>query len=166
MTDITTEFVSEARNIVKDLYKHLELAEEGLDQRQNLEVFGQMVDRILGSAKTLAVTEPTVSLYQEIGSLAELCKIVGYRGSQIDKNENFYNVVVALLLDATEMLEVMIEGVGGSGSGDRGLSGTFLDRLKWVASQFDENTRSSLKVGDDLAAKSFDQIFKKLKVQK
>ena len=52
---------------------------------------------------------------------------------------------MALLLDATEMLQQMVEGLTSGGVDPRSLlTKTFLDRLRWVAEQFPTGLRSSM----------------------
>ncbi|MFK8138114.1 MAG: hypothetical protein AB8E15_07130, partial [Bdellovibrionales bacterium] len=114
------------------------------------EEYGQIVDRIMGGAKSvaMAVDSPMPS---QIGSYAELCKIVGYKGSQISNDDSFYIVVVAFLQDATEMLEEMVKVTGTEKEAGIAeiLSSTFLDRLKWISERFEEGLRASVATKTD-----------------
>jgi hypothetical protein len=115
-------------------------------QNQPLEEFGQKVDRIMGSAKTMEMTCDNPDEFEMIGRYAELCKVIGYKGSQIDNNAELVNVTVGLLFDATETLEKLIEMVGKDHTMERGqvISEPFLERLKWLSTQFSDDLRSSL----------------------
>ena len=137
------EFKQETKELLDQMIGLLEEAEEGLDHIKNLTQFGQLVDRIMGSAKSLSMALDE-GLLNAIGSCAEICKIVGYKGSKV-KKEGFYIVVVGLLLDATETLIDMNESLGqGSKTAADFLHETFIQRLKIVDQQFDENIRGTL----------------------
>lgn len=152
MDEILLEFKEESKSLVEELLDILDSAEEGFDHKQELEQYGQIVDRIMGGAKSVAMASDS-PMPEQIGTYAELCKIVGYKGSQISEDGPFYTVVIAFLLDATEMLEVMIDVTGTKKEKNikEILSTTFLDRLKWISERFEEGLRASVatKADDD-----------------
>lgn len=140
------EFKSESKDLVEELIDLLEEAEEtGIQSKVKLDKYGQIVDRIMGSATSLSMTVEDSQYLEKIGHYAEICKIVGYKGSQLE-NEQFFNVVVAMLLDATEMLQQMVKELGTAEERDLKdlLTDTFLDRLRFIDSQFDENLRGTV----------------------
>lgn len=145
MDEILLEFKEESKDLVEQLLDILDSAEEGYENRAQLEEYGQIVDRIMGGAKSVAMACES-EMPSQIGAYAELCKIVGYKGSQISSDTNFYVVVVAFLQDATEMLEKMVEvtGTPKEQSIKELLSTTFLDRLKWISERFEEGLRASV----------------------
>ncbi|NQZ00651.1 MAG: hypothetical protein HRT45_08285 [Bdellovibrionales bacterium] len=149
MDEIVEEFKEESRSLVQDLMEILESVEDDPEQNKGLEEFGQKVDRIMGSAKTMVMTcevESEAAEYELIGQYSELCKSIGYKGSQISGNQDLVNITVGLLFDATETLEKLIELVGTDKSlqRDEVLSGPFLERLKWLSTQFSDDLRGSL----------------------
>lgn len=155
MDDILVEFQSESKRLGGQLLAILESVEDDFTQKARLAEYGQIVDRIMGASQSLAlIPGPLQSRFDAIGKYCEVCKIVGYKGSQITGNENLYTVVVALLLDATEMLDQMIEGLNDGRADPLSLiPKTFLDRLRWVAEQFPAGLRSSLEVSSgDISA--------------
>lgn len=126
----------------------LEEAEEDFTKVRTLDTFGQLVDRIMGGAKTIAISDPKLTTMEAIGKYSELCKAIGYKGSQITDNEQLYNVTVGVLLDGTEVLDEMINGLkdGSESSVEDFMTGHFLERLTWLASQFGDEYRASVEI--------------------
>lgn len=151
MDEIVEEFKLESIDLVKELIDILETIEDSFEERHRLEQYGQVVDRIMGGARSLAVAVDSPDHLNQVGTYAELCKLVGYKASQISDNVQFFNVVHGLLMDATEMLMQMIVTFGTDKEKNikESLSTTFLDRLKWINGQFDENTRGTLSLDTD-----------------
>jgi len=160
MDEIIEEFKEESSQLVQNLIEILENAEDNPGSSEKLEEYGQKVDRIMGSAKTMVMTSDEPGEFEMIGQYAELCKSIGYKGSQIQNNESLYNVTVGLLFDATESLEGLINKIGqkSSFSKDEVMSQPFLERLKWLSTQFDDSYRSSLKLGSEEAGPEKVQI--------
>ena len=148
MDELLVEFKSESKDLISELMTILEDLEDDPGKVKDLENYGQIVDRIMGGAKSLAMAVDDSETLNRIGTYAELCKAVGYKGSQIEGNEEFANIVIALLLDATEMLEQMVVTLGTDQQKDikQHLNQTFLDRLTWVSDQFAEGTRASVAI--------------------
>lgn len=146
--ELVDGFVLESKGLVAYMTEILESCEGRFDQVQRLEDYGLNVDRIMGGAKSLAVMESDPNhLMHKVGDYAALCKAVGYKASQIRDNTTFYDICVALLLDATEILEEMIEMIenGKKITSVKDLvSKTLLDRLRWVSSQFSAEYRASV----------------------
>lgn len=161
MDEIVVEFKEESKKLVDEMMEILEEVDGQYIHRFMLENYGQLVDRIMGGAKNLALVAEKPDHIAKIGKYAELCKLVGYKSSQVQE-EQLFTISVALLLDATEMLkdmlvhletekEVNIQGL---------LNNTFLNRLSWVATKFDESLRASVAVNKGVVTtkKSQDQI--------
>ena len=148
MDEIIKEFKSESHELVQHMLAILEEAEEDFTKVRSLDTFGQLVDRIMGGAKTIAATDPKLTTLEAIGKYSELCKAIGYKGSQISNNEQLYNVTVGVLLDATEMLDEMVNGLesGDEKSTEDFMTSHFLERLTWLASQFGDEYRASVAV--------------------
>lgn len=166
MDDILEEFKQESNELVDEIIEKLELAEEGLENRSNLEEFGQIVDRIMGGVQTMSMASDS-KLLNQIGQYTKLCKIVGYKGSQIVNDEHFYNVVCAFLLDAVDMLKIMIQVLGTKKEKNvkELLSQTFLSRLQWISEKFSDDVRASVATKADKEKKSqveIDDLLKQL----
>lgn len=144
--DIVKDFVIESKGIIQDLVDLLESIEGDFSQVSQLEEYGQKVDRIMGGAKSLALLVPNDHPLHVVADYAELCKAVGYKASQIQGNAQFYDICVALLLDATETLSEWIANLGESTSEElkKSFSTTFLERLRWVSNQFGAGVRASV----------------------
>ena len=165
MDELISEFQSESKTLIGQLIELLESIESDYSQYKRLEEYGNIVDRIMGAAKTMAEAMPGLkNSLDSIGQYSELCKTVSYKGSQVSNNESLYNVVVALLLDATEMLQDMVTNIGDHALVDvkKVLSKTFLDRLRWISQQFDENLRSSVDIKQKTNQASIEDLLKSL----
>lgn len=166
---ILKDFYKESKELINELIEQLGVCEEDFSQVKGLETYSQKVDRIMGSAKTLSLQMgEQKELMSKIGDYSALCKTVAYKASQIKNNENFYNVCVALLFDATEMLGSLIESAhaGSKESSIKSLfSQTFIDRLKWISEQFGAEYSSSISVHkrtSKMSQPEIDDLLKKL----
>ena len=109
---ILKDFQTESIELVEQMMQILEICEGDFKQVESLEKYGQIVDRIMGGAQSVAIDfTDQKHLIHKIGSYSALCKAVSYKASQIKDNPEFYNIAVAFLLDATEILEDMIENI-------------------------------------------------------
>jgi chemotaxis protein histidine kinase CheA len=171
MDEILEEFTRESKDLIEQMTGILESVEEDPKRFQKLEDFGQTVDRIMGGAKSIAMGYPPEHATHVIANYCELCKLVSYKASQIPDNPDLTNIVTALLLDATETLEQLTSQLENHGDSQikNVMTTTFLDRLKWVATKFDENLRASVAIttNGSPATKSstqqdIDQILKQL----
>ncbi len=166
---IVVEFISESKDIIRTLEEELEKAEAGLEQSSHLENYGQIVDRILGGAKTLAVNLPGEhKMLDRIGDYAGVCKAVGYKACQIKNNPDFYSICVALLMDVTEVLKEMLSILESKQPDPKEvISSTLVERLKWVSGKFSAETRGSVSVqkkDEKMNQEEIDSLLKKLGV--
>lgn len=162
--EILEDFKTESKNLIKELLILLDAADGDPDAITMLEKYGQTVDRIMGGAKSLATNFasdfPEGHMIHQMGDYAALCKAVGYKASQIKDNEQFYNVCVAFLLDATEMLQKMVMKFGADESQNISFlpNKTFLERLKWINLQFKGDVRATVASNaNDLTPKKMNQ---------
>lgn len=166
--DIIKDFVSESKVLIQDLVELLEGIEGDFSQVGQLEEFGQKVDRIMGGAKSLALLVPADHPLHTVADYAALCKAVGYKASQIKNNEQFFDICVALLLDATETLSEGIENLANDSGDDikDSLTATFLERLRWVSNQFGADVRASVDAKKDkkMDQNEIDDLLRKLGV--
>lgn len=144
--DILKDFIRESKGLIPDLIELLESIEGDFSQVKRLEDYGQKVDRIMGAAKSLALMVPLDHPLATIADYAALCKAVGYKASQIEGHPQFFDICVALLLDATETLNSWIDKLEDSSAVDlkSSFSATFLERLRWVSNQFGSEVRASV----------------------
>jgi hypothetical protein len=135
-------FKDESDVLLQELQGILEKLEEDTQLEavsKNLELYGQVVDRMMGAAKSLS--------FNRIGKLCELGKMVGYKSSQA-KDENLNQIVIAFLFDATEHLKEMIINLPSSESQDAkiAMSATLMSRLKWLVEKFKHIERGSVAI--------------------
>lgn len=167
--DILKEFEIESKGLIDSLLEILERCEGDFSQVKSLEQYGQTVDRIMGGASNIAlVTGDAHHVIHKIADYSAVCKAVGYKASQIKDNESFYDICVALLLDATETLMEMV-GVCNDGQGQEKvralINPQFIDRLRWVSKQFSAEYSASVGVktsSSKMAQDDIDELLKKL----
>ncbi|MEK2645344.1 hypothetical protein [Bdellovibrio sp. BCCA] len=164
--EIVEDFVNESKSLIEELIDLLESIEGDFSQVQKLADYGNNVDRIMGGAKSLAMMAPPDHALHMISDYAALCKAVGYKASQINDNEQFYDVCVALLLDATETLSVLLNNIEKEGKVlKETIPQAFIERLRWVSSQFSEAYSMSVGTGtapQKLRQSEIDDLLKKL----
>lgn len=163
--EILKEFTTESKQLIDQLVDELETIEGNYDLVYKLEDYGQKVDRIMGGAKNLAVFAGPGHVVLLIGDYCSLCKIVGYKASQISNNEQLFNVCVAFLLDVTENLRAAIVALEKNEAlANQTLSPTFVERLRWISDKFGEGFRTSVDAGNKgkLVQNEIDELLKKL----
>lgn len=160
MDDILKEFVDESKGLIDQMIEILETVESDPSQLKQLETYGQIVDRIMGGSKVLALDYPFTHPVHSIANFSELCKLVGYKASQVTNNSHLITVVIAFLLDATETLQALNTEIMAPEPKrvSELLTATFLDRLQWLAKKFDENLRSSVAITKSTAKSTQDDI--------
>jgi hypothetical protein len=146
MDEILVEFVGETKSLVEDMTAALEVVEEDPTKVQELERFGQVIDRIMGGAKTIALDFPAIHPIHTLANFAELCKVIGYKASQVHNNSHLITVVVSFLFDATETIEELLRNIEANDVHRMNsvVTATFLDRLKWLTQSFDESLRATV----------------------
>lgn len=163
--EIVEDFVNESKTLIESMIDLLEGIEGDFSQVQKLADYGNSVDRIMGGAKNLSLMAPKDHALHMISDYAALCKAVGYKASQIKNNEQFYDVCVALLLDASETLDSLLERIH---EDENVLKETipqaFIERLRWVSHQFNESYSMSVGAGtpQKLKQSEIDDLLKKL----
>lgn len=149
MREVVEEFCDESIQLFGELEAALEVLEEEPGNSEEMERFGQVIDRVMGSASTLGA--------DEIATFCELGKIIGYKASQID-DEPLLTVVVAVLFDAVDILKKMIDQI--RTGNDKALKGintsAFVSRLKWLSEKFKDIERASVSFNEE-STKELDQ---------
>lgn len=148
MDDMLKDFVDEAKELTDQLTEILEVVEGEPGKYKEFERFGQIVDRLMGGAKLCALDHPQDHPVHTIANFTELCKIIGYKASQVSGNEQLATTVASFLLDATETLCALYDRceTGTKGNLNEVLTATFLDRLQWLATKFDESLRPTVAI--------------------
>jgi len=162
--DILKDFVNESKRLIQDLVELLEAIEGDFSQVTQLEEFGQKVDRIMGAAQSLALLVPPEHALHKVADCAALCKAVGYKAAHIKGNPQLYDVCVALLLDATEVLRKGLENIENETSEDlkTPFSATFVDRLRWVSQQLNAPELAVQKNNKKMDQNEIDELIRKL----
>ncbi len=140
MKEIVIDFCNESAILFDQLEATLEELETDLLNTIQLEMFGQIIDRIMGAAKSIGATE--------IANFCELGKLIGYKSSQT-KDEALLNIVVAVLFDTVDILRKMIEALrtGNSAVLKTLSTDAFSSRLRWLSDKFKHIDRASCAIG-------------------
>ncbi|MDO9182898.1 MAG: hypothetical protein Q7U04_10850 [Bacteriovorax sp.] len=155
MKEIVNDFCEEANSLFDLLEKSLNLLEENPNNSKELEKFGQVIDRIMGAAKSIGATE--------MATFCELGKVIGYKSSQIN-DIPLIEVVVAILYDSLDMLREMNESLrsGNDKSMTKLNTKAFVTRLNWLSAKFKDIERSSCSIDGKLDQGSIDDLMKSL----
>lgn len=157
MKEIILDFCVEAEGLFDQLEHSLEATEENPANTKELEKFGQIIDRIMGAAKSIGATE--------IATFCELGKVIGYKSSQI-KDIPLIEVVVAILFDSLHMLRKMITAL--KEGNDRSMQNlntkAFGTRLNWLSAKFKDIDRAScaIETNGKLSQNSIDDLMQSL----
>ncbi|MBC7538347.1 MAG: hypothetical protein H7281_05975, partial [Bacteriovorax sp.] len=157
MKEIIDDFCEEANSLFNLLENSLNILEENPSITKELEKFGQIIDRIMGAAKSIGA--------KEIATFCELGKIIGYKSSQI-KDIPLIEVVVAILFDSVDLLRKMTEALqaGSDISMQKLNTKAFVTRLNWLSEKFKDIERSSCAIAGDKngSQNSMEELMKSL----
>lgn len=157
MREIVIGFCDESLELLQELEVCLEELENEPTKTSRLEQFGQVIDRIMGAAKSIGA--------DEVATFCELGKIIGYKSSQI-KDPALLEVVVAILFDSHDLLLRMINQIKtGQDNGLKSLNTqAFVTRLKWLQDKFKNIERASVsyKENNVLNQSSIDDLMSSL----
>jgi len=136
MKEIVVDFCDESLELFAQLEECLENLEDDPSAIAELEKFGQIIDRVMGAAKSMGANE--------IATFCELGKVIGYKSSQI-KDVALIEIVTAILFDSVDLLNKMVNGLkSGTEENTKGLStDAFVTRLHWLKDKFNDIERSS-----------------------
>lgn len=159
--EIIKDFVDESKTLVHDLVVQLETIEGHFAKVGQLADYGNGVDRIMGGAQSLALLAPPEHALHMISDYSAVCKAVGYKASQIHDNEQFFEICVGLLIDATETLLKLLENIDKDSLTIKKLiPQAFIERLHWASNQFSDHVRAS--VGTNSSQSDISDLIKKL----
>ena len=156
MKEVVDEFVKESLTYLEQLEEILYTLEENPKLKQEFEQFGQIIDRIMGAAKSLGATE--------IGTFCELGKIIGYKSGQ-SNDTPLKEVTVAILFDAIDLLKKMFMILQeGKDSSLKALNtNAFASRLKWLSDKYKNIDRSSVSISaENMEQQDIDSLIKNL----
>ncbi len=159
---ILEDFKEGSLDLISECIVLLETIEDNPLEVEKLNDFANQIDRVMVGAKSLALMAPTDHALNLIADYCAICKSVGQQGSKVFNNDQLYNVVVALLLDAVEMIQDLFMKLDLSVEElKKSLTSTFLDRLKWISFQYDELEKNRNN-GKKLAQNEIDEVLRKL----
>ncbi|MFA5583914.1 MAG: hypothetical protein WDA09_06835 [Bacteriovoracaceae bacterium] len=132
--EILKGFLGETQKLIDELTNISDQFEE-TSNLPLLEQFGQIIDRIMGTAYTLEL--------QEIGRFCELGKKISYKASQAT-DKKLIELTGPILADTTEILEAMVIGlVEKSRHPSKETLDAFATRLRWFLEKFQDIERAT-----------------------
>ncbi|MGZ3768906.1 MAG: hypothetical protein ACXVCP_04105 [Bdellovibrio sp.] len=135
--EIVEDFINESKTLIEEMQDLLESIEGDYSQVSRLADYGNSVDRIMGGSKNLALLVSADHALHMISDYTALCKVVGYKASQIKNNQQLFDICVALLLDATETLDTLLDNLDKEAKTLRDtIPQAFIERLRWISNQF------------------------------
>lgn len=139
--EIVQEFCLETKVLLNELEPLLEDLELDPANFKALENFGQIVDRIMGAAKTLE--------FHQMGIISEFCKTISYKSAQ-SQNTELVIIVVAFLFEAVENLNEMVENLKHNKPAelDPSTIKTLQSRLEFITVRLAHIQRSSVAIND------------------
>lgn len=147
------DFHKESCDLIAKMNLILEQCEDDVRLAPGLEEYGLLVDRIMGGSQSLVMgldaNIKVLPVLEQIGNYAGVCKAVGYKTSQLTDRPEFYDICMAFLMDATEVLDDMTDLIDPNNTEDSSqyqFNQTFIDRLRWVSDQFGAEYRASVSV--------------------
>lgn len=141
MAEIVEDFCKESEEIYGQLEDLLDQYEDTNDPKI-LEEFGQVIDRVMGAAKSVDA--------HQTGMYCDLGKTISYKSSQ-SMDKALLDIVVAVLFDTVEILQIMNKAI--ITSKEEKVPGFNLEafgtRLRWLADKFKDIQRSSVAIEPD-----------------
>ena len=138
MAEVVDDFIKESQSIYTELEDLLEEYEDEKDPKL-LEKFGQVIDRVMGAAKSVDATRT--------GLFCELGKTISYKASQ-SMDEGLLQIVSAVLFDTVEVLQIIMKNIKNSREEEVQHFNleAFGTRLHWLAAKFKDIERSSVAI--------------------
>lgn len=137
--ELLDSFIEESDGLLSQLETIInKLEEEHKEYPSQLILdFSQIVDRMMGGAQTLEMSEGEHIGLKAIGSISAICKKIGYHGATVNRFE-FVPLLVAFWSDTVEVLDELLKNLKDSERSrvivER--SSTLLQkRLEWLMGQ-------------------------------
>lgn len=163
--ELLSEFLEESRGIVADCESLLEDIENDPSQAGRLGEFANLIDRVMGAAKSLAMMAAPEHPLNIVGDITALCKAIGERGSNSARNEQLFTVTVAFLLDAVEITRELLDSLEDPDAVvTSDVRAAILDRVGMISNIYKQMPKDAL-VGDagpKMEQNEIDEIMKKL----
>lgn len=176
--DILDGFIEESTLLLKELTgiaEQLEMPAETFPAKL-LEDYSQIIDRIMGAAKTLLLLAPDHIGLQSIGKISEICKSMGYKAAE--RNEAaVIPLFAAFWMDVIEVLQELLEVIQDRDETIRiakSFSPILQKRLEWLLSKVNSGSQgqrvataegAELKEGEQLSAADFANLLKELGIK-
>ena len=161
---IVADFIIESRKIVLNLTIILTEIKGQPSLSLKLHDYGNQVDRIMGAAQTLALAMSEEHAFDLISDYSSICKTVAYKAAKLNDNVPFYDLCIALLVDATDTLGFLIDRINTPAEQlKKAVEHTMIERFRWVSQNIlqDGSKSSGLEAGK-MSQDDVDALLKKM----
>lgn len=114
--EILKEFEAESKTIVQDALLILNGILENLDQYRDLSIYSNAIDRIMGGAATVAIEYKPDHPLHLVKEYTLVCKVLSLQLAESDSNRELLKSCVALLVEATKIVEKLLRNLHLSGT--------------------------------------------------
>ena len=162
--DLVKDFIDESKKLIDECMDLLEELEQKPQQYKSLDVYGNKMDRIMGTSDNIKFLFPEKTAFSLITDYTKICKRVAYNTTMISNNLSFVTTVISFLMDATETLALLIRKCEATAEEAKSqINPAFIERLKWLSGKFKEDYKGSVGLGRDaMNQDSINDLLKKM----
>ena len=141
--EILRNYLSESLDVINQALKVLNDMESNFSQIEDFKIYANLVDRVMGTTQSLILMVENNERLQLVSDYTTLFKVVANLSLKLNIPESLYNIVVALLIDATETLDQILQNFNKSHNDIKKLiQPEFLDRVRLVKSKLSPQQNS------------------------
>lgn len=171
-SEILNSFLEESKTLVNQIQEILEEVEEDTSKIEKMKESANLIDRIMGGAKSLAQFAPPQHALGLVGDISALCKTVSYKALKIPPHHPLFVTSIAFLIETNEILEQILNDFESPRLIlQKKYASHFPERLKWISGEFEKNfnEKLNLKLGESAAGlinqDEVDDLLKKLGIK-
>jgi hypothetical protein len=158
---IYKNFVEESKKLCIEMEEILvKVEKQGVFEQQKLEQYSNLVDRIMGGARTLATEAGPGHALNLIGDYCSFGKKISKKTAEIDITDQFFSVCLAILHETTTTLKVILANIDQPSDKIKDkIPEGMVDRLRFVYQQFSDSEASG---NIEMNQSEIDDLMKKL----
>lgn len=141
--EILLDYLTESLAVVEQALKVLDDMESDFSQIENFKVYANLVDRVMGTTQSIMMMIENNDKLQLVSDYTTLFKVVANQSLKLKEHESLYDIIVALLIDATETLNRILLNFDKSPEDiKKMIQPAFLDRVRIVKSKLNPQVNS------------------------
>ena len=146
--DLVKDFIEESKSLIEECLQLLETLEESPQQFKSLDIYGNKMDRIMGTSENIQFLLPEKTAFSLITDYTKICKTVAYNTTAVQNNLQLISIVISFLIDATETLSLLIRKCETTiEEAKTQLNPAFIERIKWLSGKLKEEYQGSVGLG-------------------